>query len=94
MSLKIKPNQKIATRTHTWRNGKTKSSKKKNEKKKKKSILAMRRRWNKDFDGKMKTGHRKRFVERKSVTMRRKRFRFFQYRPGLRNIQILPEKFR
>ena len=60
MSLKIKPNHKIATRTHTWRNGKTKSSKKKKGKKKK----AVRRRWNKDFGGKMKTGHRKRFVER------------------------------
>ena len=93
MSMKIKPNQKIATRTHTWTNGKTKSSKKKNERKKK-SIPVVRRRWNKDFGGKMKTGHRKRFVERKRVTMRRKRFRFFQYRPGLRNIQILPKKFR
>ena len=73
---------------------KQRAVKKRMKEKKKKSIPAVRRRWNKDSGGEMKTGHKKRFVERKRVTMRRKRFRFFQYRPCLRNIQILPEKFK
>ena len=47
------------------------------KKRKKKSIPAMRQRWNKDFGSKMKTRHRKRFVERERVTMRRKRIRPF-----------------
>ena len=50
---------------------------KKRMKEKKKSIPTVRRRWNKDSGGEMKTGHKKRFVERKRVTMWRKRFRFF-----------------
>ena len=50
---------------------------KKKRKRKKKSIPAMRQRWNKDFGSEMKTRHRKRFVERERVTMRRKRIRPF-----------------
>ena len=49
----------------------------KKRKRKKKSIPAMRQRWNKDFGSEMKTRHRKRFVERERVTMRRKRIRSF-----------------
>jgi len=52
--LKIKPNQKIATRTHTWRNGKTESSKKKMKEKKKHTsnemMVEQRLRWQ-DEDG-------------------------------------------